>query len=193
MSIFTKQKEAGMAQFDVRVASIEDAERIAEIHVACWYETYRSLLPDHFLDQMTVADRADMWRGVFAAFDARAFGQCAVLELDGEAVGFAGYCAQRDEALKAQGFGGEITAVYVRRANQGQGAGRLLMRWCAESLVAAGVQGAALWALRENAPARGFYERLGGEICGEAEETRDGAVLTSVAYGWADVSVLAIQ
>lgn len=182
-----------MAQFDVRVASIEDAERIAGIHVACWQETYRGLLPDHLLDEMTVADRAEMWRGVFAAFDAGAFGQCAVLELDGEAVGFAGYCTQRDEVLRAQGFGGEITAVYVRRAYQGQGAGRLLMRWSAEQLIAAGVQGAALWALRENTLARRFYERLGGAICGETQETRDGAVLTSVAYGWADVSVLIAQ
>ncbi len=180
-----------MAQFDVRAASIEDAERIAEIHVACWHETYRGLLPDRLLDQMTVADRAEMWRGVFAAFEAGAFGQCAVLELDGEAVGFAGYCGQRDEALKPKGFGGEISAIYVRRACQGQGAGRLLMRWCAEALLSADAQSAALWALRENAPARAFYERLGGELCGEKQEVRDGAVLHSVAYGWPDLRVLA--
>ena len=41
--------------------------------------------------------------------------------------------------------------------------------------------------------ARSFYERMGGEICGETEETRDGAVLTSIAYGWVDVSVLSVQ
>ncbi len=182
-----------MAQFDVRVASIEDAERIAEIHVACWQETYRGMLPDHLLDQMTVADRAEMWRWVFGSFEAGAFGQCAVLEQGGQAVGFAGFCAQRDAGLMAQGFGGEISAIYVRRACQGQGAGRLLMRWCAGTLVAAGVQSAALWALRENAPARGFYERLGGETCGEKQEDRDGAVLTSVAYGWRDLSALGAQ
>ncbi|MEY8882502.1 N-acetyltransferase family protein [Donghicola sp. XS_ASV15] len=182
-----------MGGFSVRAGAGADAERIAEVHVACWRETYRGMVPDFLIDEMTVAGRAQMWRGVFTAFEEGAFGATAVLEQDGTAVGFAGFCAQRDAALKAQGFGGEITAIYVRRKSQGQGAGRLLMRWCAEELVAANVQSAALWALRENAPARGFYERLGGEVCGEKEESRDGAVLTSVAYGWRDLSVLAVQ
>lgn len=182
-----------MGELLVRAGTGADAERIAEVHVACWRETYRGMVPDFLIDQMTVAGRAQMWRGVFAAFEAGALGATAVLEQDGRAVGFAGFCAQRDAALKAQGFGGEITAMYVRRACQGQGAGRVLMRWCADGLLAAGIGAGALWALRENASARGFYERLGGKVCGEKQEDRDGAVLHSVAYGWRDLSMLIAQ
>ncbi|NVO27749.1 GNAT family N-acetyltransferase [Donghicola sp. C2-DW-16] len=180
-----------MGGFSVRAGTGADADRIAGVHVACWRETYRGMVPDFLIDQMTVMGRAEMWRGVFSAFEEGAFGATAVLEQDGLAVGFAGFCAQRDAALRDAGYGGEITAMYVRKACQGQGAGRLLMGWCADGLLAAGIGAGALWALRENAPARAFYEHLGGELCGEKQEDRDGAVLHSVAYGWPDLRVLA--
>jgi hypothetical protein len=63
------------------------------------------------------------------------------------------------------------------------------------------LRGAALWVLRDNEPARRFYEVLGAKLVGQRVETVDefvsgervGAtdVLHEVAYGWPDLSVLA--
>lgn len=46
-----------------------------------------------------------------------------------------------------------------------------------------------LWVLAENAPARRFYERLGGQLIGERRiELGEGDVgVDEVAYGWKDI------
>lgn len=57
----------------------------------------------------------------------------------------------------------------------------------ARRLVAEGETGVALWVLTANAPARGFYERLGGAVV--AARGDDGHDET--AYGWRDLHRLA--
>jgi hypothetical protein len=42
---------------DIRRASQSDARAIAEVHVASWRETYRGIVPDAFLDALSVAER----------------------------------------------------------------------------------------------------------------------------------------
>lgn len=49
---------------------------------------------------------------------------------------------------------------------------------------------ASLWVLRENSPARIFYEALGGEVIGEKRDEQPNATLVEVAYGWRDLSRL---
>jgi hypothetical protein len=44
--------------------------------------------------------------------------------------------------------------------------------------------------LRDNVPARTFYERLGGLEVGQREEEQAGIRMIEVAYGWSDLSSL---
>ena len=60
----------------------------------------------------------------------------------------------------------------------------------AQTLSGLGHTAASLWVLRENAPARAFYEGLGGEIVGEKTDEQPNASLVEVAYGWRDLSRL---
>jgi len=53
-----------------------------------------------------------------------------------------------------------------------------------------GFQSASLWVMEVNAPARAFYERLGGRAVTRREQTRDGFAAIGVAYAWDDLSVL---
>ena len=46
----------------VRPATVEDAEALAEVHVASWREAYRGLVPQDHLDRLDVARRRDGWR-----------------------------------------------------------------------------------------------------------------------------------
>jgi len=109
-----------------------------------------------------------------------------VVEQDGLIVGFASCAKQRTVELAAAGYAGEVAAIYVLRAAQGSGAGRLLMQATARRLIAEGYRSMALWVLAANAPARGFYEQLGGVVVAERVEGGD----AELAYGWRDLAVL---
>jgi len=43
---------------EIRPAEPEDALAVARVHVRTWQAAYRSLLPDHYLDQLRAEDRA---------------------------------------------------------------------------------------------------------------------------------------
>jgi len=109
----------------------------------------------------------------------------------GEAVAGFGACSeQRDVDLKGQGFDGEIGAIYELQRFQRRRIGRALMKVLAGDLIGRGIRGVALWVLNENAHARHFYEKCGGEVIGERKDVRGQVVLTEVAYGWRDIKVL---
>lgn len=92
----------------------------------------------------------------------------------------------RDGRLLDRGLDGEVRAIYVLRAEQGAGLGRALLAWSAGALLARGHRGMGVWAIAGNAPARAFYERMGGRLAmGESPCEVAGHPTTKVAYGWA--------
>ncbi|MEO5492802.1 MAG: GNAT family N-acetyltransferase [Sphingomonas sp.] len=168
----------------VRPARLADSERIGEIHVAAWRETYAGLMPPARLAALNVAERAAMWRHQLSSGTARGI---AVAEQDGVIVGFASCAKQRTPELAAESYAGEVAAIYVLRMGQGRGAGRMLMQAMARRLIAEGYRSMALWVLAANAPAQRFYQRLGGVVIAERVEGGD----PEVAYGWRDLAGLA--
>ncbi len=127
----------------------------------------------------TVESRTALWRDVLAD------GEDAdnAVFLAGER-GFVACCAQRDSALREAGYAGEISALYTRRAAQGRGLGRDLFLAAMGHLADRGFRGAALWVLASNAPARAFYERVGGQLAGAREDVIHHHAMDDVAYGW---------
>ena len=170
-----------MTRLTVRPARLADSGRIGEIHVAAWREAYADLMPPARLAALDIAERAAMWRHQLASGTARGI---AVAEQDRVIVGFASCAKQRAVGLAAAGYSGEVAAIYVLRAGQRRGAGRALMQAMARRLVAEGYRSMALWVLAANAPARRFYERLGGAVVAERIDGGD----PEVAYGWRDLT-----
>lgn len=165
-----------------------DAPDLARMHVESWRESYPGLVPEAMLAALSVEARTAAWRRILAEP-----GQAAgvfVAALDGRIVGFGSYGAQRAEALRARGYAGEISALYVLKAFQRRGLGARLLFRMAFRLEVSGLQAASLWVLRDNLPARRFYERCGGELLGEREDVRPQGALHEVAYGWPAVARL---
>lgn len=48
--------------FSLREAVPDDSEAVAALHVACWGETYRGLLPDKMIDAVNLPDRTVQWQ-----------------------------------------------------------------------------------------------------------------------------------
>jgi ribosomal protein S18 acetylase RimI-like enzyme len=167
------------------------AEKLGAMHVASWRETYAGLLPSPMLAGFSVEKRTAAWFEVLA--DPARFNDTAVYlaEDEGEVIGFGSCGQQRDGVLKELGFDGEISAIYILRSHQGHGLRRALMCAMAALPRSRSLGAATLWVLRENAPARGFYERLGGEPIAEKKDQRPQAALVEVAYGWRDLAPLA--
>jgi ribosomal protein S18 acetylase RimI-like enzyme len=161
----------------VRAAVIDDAPAIAGVHVASWRSTYRTLLPGDFLDSLTEAGYADRWTRVIGDGASRVY----VVEDDGAVVGFAS--GGRERAGET-GYSGELYAIYVLDGFQRRGHGRELLRAVVGGLRELGLEDMIIWVLRDNLPARLFYERIGGAFLRSQPITIGSATLEEVAYGW---------
>jgi ribosomal protein S18 acetylase RimI-like enzyme len=198
--------QARMGEIAIRRAHAGDAAAIAAVHVAAWRETYAGLVPARMLSAFPLARRIRRWRRILTAPDPARESAVFVATLpDRMVVGFGSCGRQPAPDLLAAGFAGEFSALYLLAAQQRRGIGRRLMVLMARDLLARGMQGAALWVLRDNQAARGFYEALGARLVGQRVETvdahvtgrrarrQDDAILHELAYGWSDLALLAAR
>ena len=162
----------------IRPALPKDAAEIARVHVESWRSSYRGLLADEFLDSLSEAGYTDRWRRVIGDGASRVF----VVE---EPVGLiTGFASGGRERAGESGFEGELYAIYIVAESQRKGYGRDLVRMMAAALREKGLRDMIVWVLRDNAPAREFYERLGGAYVRSQPITIGTTTLEEVSYGW---------
>jgi ribosomal protein S18 acetylase RimI-like enzyme len=137
----------------IRHAQLGDAERIAVIQVRAWQATYRGVMPDAYLDELDVADRAAYWgRQVLALLPGQ---RLTVIVDDGVVVGFAAAGPEHDG--RAAGVG-ELYAINLDPQVWGRGLGRALLRHVTAELAGLGYREAVLWVVPHNDRARRLYE-----------------------------------
>jgi ribosomal protein S18 acetylase RimI-like enzyme len=123
-------------------------------------------------------------RGIAADADAR---ECVYVACDeaGEVIGVA-------MGQPAEGFAdtGEVNCLYVRQDQHGRGVGRRLVQAVAAHMLQHGLTALHIGVLAANAPARGFYEALGGRVVGEYDIDEYGFTLRGMVYGWPDARTL---
>ena len=161
----------------IRPALQDDAAEIARVHVEAWRSSYRGLLADEFLDSLSEAGYSDRWRRVIGDGASRVF----VVE---EADGIVGFASGGRERAGESGFEGELYAIYIVAGSQRKGHGRELVRAMVAALREMGLRDMIVWVLRDNTPAREFYERLGGIYVRSQPITIGPTTLEEVSYGW---------
>ena len=161
----------------IRSATLMDAPAIARVHVASWRSTYHGVLPDEFLDSLSEANYEERWKRVIAPTS-----KVYIAEDDGgDLVGFASGGRER---AGEKGYEGELYAIYVLDAAQRRGFGRELVSAMVGGLRELGLADMLIWVLRDNQPARDFYERLGGVYVRSQPITIGSVTLEEVSYGW---------
>ena len=163
----------------IRPADLHDAAAIARVHVASWRATYSSLLPDDFLDSLTEAGYTDRWRRFISDRSSRVY-----VVQEGSESGVVGSASGGRERAGETGYRGELYAIYVLESAQRRGYGRELVRAVVGGLAEMGLEDMIIWVLRDNRPARDFYERLGGVYVRTQPITVGSVTLEEVSYGW---------
>jgi GNAT superfamily N-acetyltransferase len=141
-------------EYSVRPASLDDAERIAEVHVSTWKTAYRGLLPDALLDSMVPEDRVSRWQRTLSDRDSTVL----VAMLGSQVAGFLAIGPCRDDP---DGTIGELDAIYILDEFSGLGIGSDFMRQSDRWMRNQGFSAAILWVLPTNERAIRFYELHG--------------------------------
>ncbi len=151
--------------FIVRPATAKDAPLIAAIHVNVWRHAYRGIVPDSFLDGLSVERRTEQWSATLSQLAPGVF--VWVADDGGDIVGFCSLGPSRDD--DAGENSGELGAIYVLPSSQRTGIGSALVERGLAGLANAEFNRATLWVLARNVAAQQFYERLGWRRDGGAK------------------------
>ena len=140
----------------VRAAHLHDADALADLHMRAWQRAYRGLMPDAFLNGLSVTDRIDLWHEVLHEPPRRS--AQLLLEDMGRAVGFV---LVGGEELEADATRGEVYALYVDPDHWRRGVGSALLAAGCVRLRSVGFGDAVLWVHEGNERARAFYAAAG--------------------------------
>jgi ribosomal protein S18 acetylase RimI-like enzyme len=160
----------------VRPARVEDALPIATIHVEAWQVAYRGIVPDEFLNTLSIEHRRAGWQQILNAREASTW-----VAADGDTVlGWisAARCRDADTSQST----GEIWAVYVGPSHWSKGAGRALCSVAEQELRKSGFTDITLWVLKDNERALRFYLSIGyaRDACEHRIIERGGKALSEV-------------
>jgi GNAT superfamily N-acetyltransferase len=163
----------------IRVATLDDAEPLAHLHLDVWDDAYTGLVPQGILDdrRSEVDARVERWREILTQSQQTDDPTVVAVVRDGGAdvlVGFASSGPARDNDVDTEH---ELWALYVRKAYYGTGVGYALF----EAVV--GDRAAYLWVLAGNDRAIEFYHRQGFALDGTQDEHDEGLHVRMVRAG----------
>jgi ribosomal protein S18 acetylase RimI-like enzyme len=170
--------------YTIRPAVYEDAAGLARVRVETWRSAYAGLMPRDVLDALDMDKEMLRWQDQIATLPPERWLFTALAWQAGqppEIAGFSGGGPHRDPSVE---YPNELYAIYVLPHWQGAGIGRALVSAGAAWLRQRGQTHMILYVLRDNAPSRRFYERLGGQVVCEKSVAIRGVELPEVGYGY---------
>ena len=169
----------------IRPARGDEADAVAELHAASWRSAYRGILPDATLGEELVPRRRAYWRSAFAREDWTAI---LVAEADRALVGFVAAWTDPDG-----GYDAIVESLHVHPARKRGGIGRALLGAAAAAIADSGRRTLYLWVYDANAPARRFYEALGGGAADARVHEVVGHPVPEQRMVWPDAAAFAAQ
>lgn len=174
----------------IRPAQMEDAPAMGRVMVDTYLAAHRDHMPEAAWQKRKAEWTPDVsarnWARPLTAIERGEQTMCIYLAVTeaGEVVGLA--MGQPAEGVAQTG---EVVALYVREQYQGHGIGRRLVQAVAAHLATTGITTLHIAVLAANAPARRFYEAIGGQVVSEREFDEEGFLLPEVVYGWSDITM----
>ena len=161
---------------DLRPATPEDCDALANIHSAAWLGAYRGLLNGVELQRLISRRTATWWRGALSRGV-----QIKLLHIADNPAGYATFGTCRLKNLQTEG---EIYELYLRPEYQGLGFGRSLFTAVREELEAQKLFGLAIQVLSDNLPACAFYQAMKGRFTAKSWYHSAGKRMGLSIYTW---------
>jgi len=160
-----REHNLSMPAASIRPATLADVEGIGLVHVRSWQSADQGKMPQHHLDGLDPARRAEVWRRIVEETEPTRGGVLVAVAESGGITGFASFGPSRDSDTDPQ-VTGEVFAIYADPDDWGTGTGRALMASTVVELARLGYADAILWVLDTNNRVRRFYALAGWEIDG---------------------------
>ena len=162
----------------IRPAEESDALGVAQVHVQTWQTAYRGLVPDEYLDALSVEKRKIAWSETIR----KQTPELWISESNSVLTGWVAFGPSRDAA--AAPSTAELEAIYVMPAYWGTGTGRGLWLAARKRLVERQFARATLWVLTQNVRAIRFYAAAGfqPDPASQKQIAIGGAALTEIRY-----------
>ncbi|WP_186327525.1 GNAT family N-acetyltransferase [Paenibacillus sp. Y412MC10] len=163
----------------IRQAVYDDYPVLAKVHVESWKTSYRGMIADAYLDQLTVESRMERWKQLLSRGDKDLWTFVSEDEA-GRVSGFiqGGKCREEEA-----GYDAEIYALYLLQEHQGSGHGRLLVNTLIQAFRENGFGSMYVWVLKDN-PARQFYIKMGGSPVSEKTLDIAGQAVLETGLAW---------
>src|SRR5690242_3127980 len=174
----------------IREARLGDETVMARVGVDSYRAAHRDHIPEEKLMRYTYEESERNWARTLRELSEAEDGEEYIYVAENDAGDIIGIAMGGPESSNQPLYTGTIYFLYLLPAYHRQGIGRQLTISVVERLVKRGMDSLLIRVLKANAPARRFYEALGGQLVLEEQIEDRGAVLEQVAYGWTDVSVL---
>ncbi|MDL4842723.1 GNAT family N-acetyltransferase [Aquibacillus rhizosphaerae] len=174
--------------FFIRKAILEDAEKIAEIHVKSWKSTYSELINEKDMSNITYDNRKVFWETVLSL---PMVGQVALVVFD-EQSNIVGFISGGKERTKRFGYDGEIYAIYLLQEYQRKGLGSMMLNAFAKEMKTFSYHSILVWVLTQN-PSSKFYLDYGAKQIDKEETTIGKGTYQETAFGWESIDMLLEQ
>ncbi|MFI9603374.1 GNAT family N-acetyltransferase [Streptomyces sp. NPDC052043] len=164
----------------VRAMTETDVPAVSAIRVAGWKAAYIGIVPQSFLDGMTVEADSRQRRRHFEK-PKKGMTNLVAVDIHGRVVGWACLGPFRGDGTSTSV--GELYALYVQPSLTGSGIGRTLLEAVHAQALADSFDRMQLWVLTDNTRARRFYERAGYVPDGAVQaDDYDGVSVSEVRY-----------
>ena len=165
---------------NIRKAILKDAEGIAKVHVDSWKSTYKNIIPDEYLNNLSYEQRTDLWKRNITKKGNYAF---VAENNEDKIVGFAD-CGKRENNHTVNS--GDLTSLYLLEEYQGQGVGKQLLKQLFFQCEELGFNKVFVEVLQDN-KTRYFYEYYGAHLLKSEMITIGGAELNLLIYEWNNI------
>ncbi|MBK3494163.1 GNAT family N-acetyltransferase [Viridibacillus sp. YIM B01967] len=164
--------------YSIRTATIQDAAGIAKVHVDSWKSTYKGIMKQTVLDNLTYSSREASWRQNIECKGNIVF---VAVNAEEQIIGFTSGCKTKEDEYPT--YDADVTAIYLFEHEQGKGIGKAMLKRLLAEFKTMNYDSSIVKVLADNTSCR-FYEAMGAEKIDSNPMLVAGDELELLTYGW---------